>query len=188
MQHEARQSSHQLASTSYQDTGMSPNVNQVVPNQVVPTTLQEATATFAAHPTTITIVVGIVCMLGLRTATGEPWTGGDAVTAACIAVFWVVQEWLIHKYLLHAPFEWLGSRIHHDHHKQTYHHVSIDPVGIVVPFMVTSAGVLYGLLHDTPSLAYTAIASYYVMGLTYEWVHFLVHTRYVPRYVVVVVV
>lgn len=177
-QHDARASSHQLASTSYE-------AKPSRPQHPVPTTLQEAVATFAAHPTTIVILLGIASVLGMRSWTGAAWTGWDVLTAACVAGFWVVQEWAIHKYLLHAPFEWFGSKVHVDHHQQPYHHVSIDPLGIVLPFMMASGGVLYGLLHDAPSLALTATATYYAMGLTYEWVHFLVHTRYVPRYDVV---
>ena len=38
--------------------------------------------------------------------------GGDALTFACVVVFWAFQEWWMHKYLLHAPFKWLGTDIH----------------------------------------------------------------------------
>lgn len=169
-----REHSHHLASTSFQAT----HAHEGTP---VPSTLHGAVTTFARHPTTVVILGGIASVLVLRLRTqGAALGAWDAATVAAVATFWVLQEWAIHKYLLHAPFEWVGSKIHVDHHQQPYHHVSIDSLAIVVPFMVVAAGVFYTVL-DGDVLWLTATAAYYAMGLSYEWVHFLVHTRYVPR-------
>lgn len=149
------------------------------PHATVPDTLPSAVALFAAHPTTLVILAGIATLGTLRLLHSPSLGVADAVTVAAVAAFWVLQEWCIHKYLLHAPFEWVGSKIHVDHHKQPYHHVSIDSLSIVLPFMAVSAGIFHVLLGEALSL--TATAAYYAMGLSYEWVHFLVHTRYVPR-------
>lgn len=35
-----------------------------------------------------------------------------------------VQEWVIHAWLLHSPFDWMGRRIHVGHHQRPYFHVS----------------------------------------------------------------
>lgn len=39
-----------------------------------------------------------------------------------------VQEWVIHAWLLHSPFDWMGRRIHVGHHQRPYFHVSSDAV------------------------------------------------------------
>lgn len=148
----------------------------------VPTTLPSAVTTFATHPATVIILSGIACVLALRLQ-GPALGAWDALTVAAVAAFWVLQEWAIHKYLLHTTIDWVGSKIHIDHHQQPYHHVSIDSPSIVLPFMALAAGVFYVVLDGGKGsgLALTATAAYYAMGLTYEWIHFLVHTRYVPR-------
>jgi hypothetical protein len=33
----------------------------------------------------------------------------DVSVIGGVALFWAFQEWWMHKYLLHAPFEWLGT-------------------------------------------------------------------------------
>lgn len=170
--HQERQHSHHLASTSSPTHGTTPTPH-------VPDTLPSAVTMFAAHPTSVVITTGIVCVCALRLQ-GPALGVWDALTVAAVAAFWVLQEWAIHKYLLHAPFQWVGSKIHIDHHQQPYHHVSIDSLTIVVPWMIGAAGVLHVALHGG-ALSLSATAAYFTMGLCYEWVHFLVHTRYVPR-------
>jgi hypothetical protein len=53
------------------------------------------------------LVVALLASSALRlTGAGMPMVGGlDAVVIAAVAVFWAFQEWWLHKYLLHAPFE-----------------------------------------------------------------------------------
>ncbi len=70
-----------------------------------------------------------------------------------------------------------GKRIHEAHHKQAYHHVSIDEPHIVLGFMLLSAGLVFSTL-PTTSTAATACVAYWATGLiSYTLVHFLVHTR-----------
>ena len=40
----------------------------------------------------------------------------DLAAAVATAVFWCLQEWLIHDKLLHSPSTWFGETVHRWHH------------------------------------------------------------------------
>ncbi|PRW45324.1 fatty acid hydroxylase [Chlorella sorokiniana] len=104
----------------------------------------------------------------------------DAAVAGAVAAGWCVQEWVIHAWLLHAPFDWVGRRIHVGHHQRPYFHVSIDDPPIVLAFMAVSLTAFW-VGFGGSELAVTASLTYFAMGLLYEYTHFIVHTRYLPR-------
>lgn len=147
--------------------------------QEVPKTLPQAAATFCSHPSTILILAGLGALLWARVQQPlHPVT--DAAVAAAVAGGWCLQEWAVHALLLHSKFDWVGRRIHVGHHQRPYFHVSIDDPPIVVAFMAASLGLFWLGFHGS-ELALTAAISYFAMGLLYEWTHYIVHTRYVPR-------
>ena len=47
----------------------------------------------------------------------------DVGVAAGVAALWCLQEWVVHAWLLHSPFDWAGRRIHEGHHARPYFHV-----------------------------------------------------------------
>ncbi|XRB11540.1 fatty acid hydroxylase [Pseudoscourfieldia marina] len=152
----------------------------------VPETLREAVTTFAQHATPQCIALGLTAQLAARIALTPDvipqLSQQDVVVAACVASFWLFQEWFVHRWLLHSPFEWFGKDIHVGHHNNPYYHVSIDGPGLIVPAMLTSFVVFRLILFPNNwSLALTGCSVYYVMGLLYEWTHYLVHTKYVPK-------
>ena len=100
--------------------------------------------------------------------------------AAAVATWWLAQEWLVHGALLHSSWDWPGRAIHHGHHVAHYYHVSIDGPGLILPAMAASGALAWAALGAT-HMWLTAAIVYWCMGLLYEWTHFLVHTRYVPR-------
>lgn len=73
-----------------------------------------------------------------------------------------------------------GKSIHKEHHEQPYFHISLDPPALVIGVMLLAAGVFALLLGPASPLALTATAAYWSAGLLYEWLHYIVHTRYVP--------
>jgi Fatty acid hydroxylase superfamily len=149
--------------------------------QIVPTTMFGAIASFFASkdihgPRLVLVLLVGFLMQRLQigwTSAVTPWD--DIGVAMCALVFWWFQEHVMHKYLLHSEYDWMGKRIHQEHHEKPYHHVSIDPAPLMIAWF-TIVHVLLRLalpLH----LALTATMAYGIAGLFYEWTHFIVHTR-----------
>ncbi|CAM9274340.1 unnamed protein product [Chrysoparadoxa australica] len=103
----------------------------------------------------------------------------ELATLPLTVVGWAFQEWVMHKYLLHSKFEWFGRDIHEQHHALPYMHVCIDPPSLVAAWTAVAGSIIFMSLPQPQAL--TCLASYMGMGLMYEWVHFLVHTRVQPR-------
>ncbi|HLT36758.1 MAG TPA: sterol desaturase family protein [Enhygromyxa sp.] len=110
------------------------------------------------------------------------------IPVVILGVLWPVQEWVLHKYVLHLrPFELLGRRIdpyfakkHRDHHAQPDYIPDIFlPARVIVPLIPVTVG-FWWLLMPTPALALTAMIGYGGAALLYEWVHYLTHTSVTP--------
>ena len=68
----------------------------------------------------------------------------------------------------------MGHEIHEGHHEKPYYHVCIDPPDLVASWTIAAACIFRLLL--PPPLALTVLATYMIMGLVYEWTHYIVHT------------
>ncbi|CAN0453986.1 unnamed protein product, partial [Hapterophycus canaliculatus] len=75
---------------------------------------------------------------------------------------------------------WLGHDVHEAHHDKPFYHVCVDPPDLVAGWTLAAA-CIFKLLLPLP-LAMTVLAAYMSMGLVYEWVHFIVHTRCVKSF------
>ncbi len=153
-----------------------------------PQTLPEAARTFFRYPSP-RFLTGLVGMLvAARVVLGD-WSVWDAVVAAGLLAFWPVQEWLIHVFILHArpirlggrTFDHIAARKHRAHHGDPGNlEILFIPVqGFVVgiPFLL----VFWIGLTPAVALAFSGLAIYFVLTLHYEWIHFLIHSRYRPR-------
>lgn len=117
------------------------------------------------------------------------WSWWDLAVAAAITAFWPVQEWLIHVFILHfQPKTILGRRIdpltaqkHRAHHADPWRLELVFIPTHVLPLAGPAVFALYFLLLPTMPLVTTALATYFVLSFHYEWVHYIVHTRYKPR-------
>jgi hypothetical protein len=86
----------------------------------------------------------------------------NAVLGLGVAV-WVAQEWFIHAKLFHGNIEWFGKRIHEDHHKETYHHISIDGADLALPVIGLACAVFMTIFGSV--LGSTGAFAYVFMGL-----------------------
>uniref|UniRef100_A0A383WJJ5 Fatty acid hydroxylase domain-containing protein n=1 Tax=Tetradesmus obliquus TaxID=3088 RepID=A0A383WJJ5_TETOB len=145
--------------------------------QHVPRTLPDVMRVFLAHPSAAVPTAAICGLCALRLQ--QPLTAADPLVAAAVVLLWLVQEWAAHKYLLHSDMDWLGKTIHRQHHETPYFHISLDPPGLILSVMAAAA-LLFGLLFQWGPLSLTATAAYYSAGLLYEWLHYVVHTHWVP--------
>jgi hypothetical protein len=150
------------------------------------TTLRSALDEFVRHRTP-QLLAGEVALLLVARLLWTSWSLADAFVVAALVAFNPFSEWLIHVYLLHCPAD--GSRrdrlagySHRRHHEdpRDLRFQFIHPA-VIVGALPLNALILLGF--RTPS-AVTAVLTIAVLTLTYEWVHFLIHTDYAPKHAV----
>ena len=153
-----------------------------------PSTLADAVRLFVSQPSPRTLLALVVGAAGLRAILGDP-SWWDLAVAAAIVALWPLQEWLIHVFILHyRPRRWLGRswdfaipRSHRAHHREPWRvELIFIPMRAFAYALVVLAVPLL-VLDPAPARAATAGLVYFALALHYEWVHFLVHTRYRPR-------
>ncbi len=142
------------------------------------------------------VLIAAALLLGsARLLLGDPGRGDLIVLGVTIAITGPV-EWIIHKFLLHAPEDAWTSRTlgtgsgHRQHHldppeiewlmlRGTDAAVFITAFGAVTAAWVVPLMWITGSAFLGPFLTAWTLAA---LGLAhYEWVHLMVHTRYRPR-------
>jgi hypothetical protein len=99
----------------------------------------------------------------------------DVAAFSTAVIVWWFQEHFMHLHLLHSKFDWMGKDIHAGHHAKPYHHISIDPAGLVMGWLLTVHVILCMVL-PLP-MALSATVGYASAGLFYVWAHYIVHTK-----------
>jgi hypothetical protein len=153
-----------------------------------PRTLGEAVPEFFRHVSPWVISVALAVAATARVQVGD-WSAWDLVPVAAVLAYWPIQEWLIHVFILHFKPIQLGRwqldfrvpRKHRQHHRQPW-----DISLLFIPlhsylYSIPLTILLWILFTPTPALALTGITSVFALTLHYEWVHYLVHTRVMPR-------
>ena len=139
--------------------------------------------------------VAAALLITARLAVGD-WGRGDVIALCVTIAITGTVEWVIHKYLLHAPEDaWTSRKLgtgsgHRQHH--------LDPPAIewlllggldagvfISMFGIVTAGWVIPLMWLTGSALLGPFLTAWTLAalglLHYEWVHLLVHTRYRPR-------
>ncbi|WP_194816723.1 sterol desaturase family protein [Nocardia sp. XZ_19_385] len=143
---------------------------------------------FTRHRSPWMIGTAFVAALTLRILVGD-WQITDALVPALMLAAFPAVEWVIHVLVLHwrpkrvGPFR-LDSELARKHRE---HHV--DPRNIPLIFIPTRSlvVVIVALLALTAfafprtGLGLTFLLTITVIGLCYEWTHYLVHTDYKPK-------
>ena len=148
------------------------------------TTLRDALDEFVRHRSPQLLAGEVAVLLAVRIAWGH-WSVVDAIVAAALLAFNPFSEWLIHVFILHCPAngslrDRLAGMSHRQHHEdpRDLRFQFIHPA-VILGGMPLNALLVLGI--RTPS-AVTAVLMITALTLTYEWVHFLIHTDYVPRH------
>lgn len=155
-------------------------------------TKTEAARAFVAQPSGRVLLTTVVSLVALRSVVG-PFTVADlalvAVTIALVGPF----EWLVHRFLLHAPadsarMKTLGTgKGHVEHHKDPaelewlmLNWIDAAVFSMTLGVLAVLFAIPTALLLDADRLAtfVTAWTAAAVGLLHYEWVHLLAHTRY----------
>jgi hypothetical protein len=142
------------------------------------------TGTFSAR----ILIPAVLGSAVARVALGG-WRWWDLGIVAIILGAQPFTEWIIHVTILHwkpkhlgrFTIDPLGARRHRQHHA--------DPkiLGLVLvprPILVSTAVLevpVFWLLTPTWRLALTGLMTSYAVYLSYEWVHFLIHSSYRPK-------
>ncbi len=114
----------------------------------------------------------------------------ELIGPAVILVLEPFIEWVIHVFLLHfKPKQMFGRHVDpYVARKHRAHHSAPRDVALVllparVPVIALPIAVLLTVLfgRDDPKAAATTLAFGFFMLLTYEWTHFLIHSKYRPR-------
>lgn len=152
-------------------------------------TLDAALREFLRHPSPWLIGVTLVAALICRILVGD-WQPTDALVPAVMLVAFPIFEWIVHVTVLHWRPRRLGpipidselARKHREHH--------VDPRNIPLIFIPTKTlSALVVLLVALAAFAFprtglglTFLITITVLGLTYEWTHYLIHTDYKPKH------
>lgn len=150
-------------------------------------TLAAAAREYLRHPSPRAILAVLALCLGLRLGTGG-FGGGDLLLLGGLLLYWPFMEWAVHVYVLHSrPRGWFGRglyRLFGARHRQ-HHQGPADVELTFLPLRGIVASLLgyaaLALLLPSWSLRLTAIAGVCLLGLFYEWTHFLCHVPYRPR-------
>jgi sterol desaturase/sphingolipid hydroxylase (fatty acid hydroxylase superfamily) len=133
------------------------------------------------------LLAGLAAVWTIRLLVGQ-WSFWDAAVLLGVVGFWPVQEWVIHVFVLHLkPFRLFGRQIdpiiarnHRNHHRNPWDPaLGLTPPHIIWLYCCGLPGVWLPFL-PVP-LAITGVATYFSLVLNYEWIHYLIHTSYVPH-------
>lgn len=150
-------------------------------------TLAQVMGVFVRHRTPALILALASGAGALRLALGAI-RASEAVLLLIVALYWPVQEWAAHRFILHLrPRTVCGVRVdpyfarrHRRHHQNPAHFPDVFlPVGVVVGAFAVFFAAVWAVAGA--ALAASALTIVSLAALLYEWTHFLAHTDYPPR-------
>lgn len=151
-------------------------------------TLGDAAREFVRHPSPWMIGFALILSLAARCAAGD-WRLTDALVPVAMLAAFPFFEWIIHVFVLHwKPRRFgrvtLDSVLARDHR---LHHMDPRDVPLIfIPWRallwILPAAVAVALLaFPRPALGLTFLSFLTVLGLCYEWCHYLIHSDYKPK-------
>jgi Fatty acid hydroxylase superfamily len=151
-------------------------------------TLGDAVREFCKHPSPLMIGGALVAALTARIVVGD-WQLTDAVVPVAMLALFPFFEWVVHVFVLHWRPRRLGpvtidsllARKHREHH--------VDPRAVPLVFIpwrallwvMPLAVAVAALAFPRIGLGLTHLVFLTVLGLGYEWCHYLIHSDYKPR-------
>lgn len=162
--------------------------NPMRPPDTLPRTAAEAISVFMRHPSGWLISLFIILCASIRLYWGSlGWA--DAAIAAVIVAYFPFNEWLIHVFMLHykprmvfgRKIDFLLPKTHRQHHADPWNlELVFIPRHIHWTTPLTIA-LLTWLFWPWKELLFTGLTVYLILGLHYEWVHFLAHIPWCPN-------
>jgi Fatty acid hydroxylase superfamily len=151
-------------------------------------TLAGAGREFVHHPTPWMLTGTLLAAAAARLAMGD-WQITDAVVPPAMLAVFPFAEWMIHVVILHwrprriagVTVDPLLSRKHRDHHVEPRDlplvFIPWQSLLWVLPLAVAIALIVF----PSPGRGLTFLAFLALLGIGYEWCHYLIHTDYQPK-------
>jgi hypothetical protein len=134
------------------------------------------------------IVMALAAAVAYRVSLGG-WGWRDLLGPLVIVALEPFTEWTVHVFLLHLRPRTIAGRLfdpyvarkHRAHHEAPRRATLVLlPLRVVVIMLPVAAAITVLFGQGKPS-SYTTLAFAYGMLLTYEWTHFLIHSKYRPK-------
>lgn len=161
--------------------------NPMRPPDTLPRERGAALRLFWTHPSPL-LIAAFVLGFGAWRLSMAPLGWKDAAVAAAVLAYFPFNEWLIHVYLLHyKPRRLFGRTIdfhlpvtHRRHHADPW-----NPRWVFIPrhvhaLTLPAVAILLWALWPWKELVLSGEVSYLLLGLHYEWVHYLAHIPWCP--------
>jgi hypothetical protein len=161
---------------------------QITGSRRTQVTLRASARAFVRHPSPWMIGVMLVGALAARLAVGD-WRWTDALVPVVMVALFPFVEWVVHVCVLHWRPRRLG-RVELDSllaRKHRAHHADPRDIPLVfIPWQVLAKLIpvyvaVAVLAFPRLGLGLTALAWLGVLGMFYEWTHYLIHSDYKPR-------
>lgn len=142
---------------------------------------------FVGHKTPA-LILGLALSAAVFRLLAEPLHAREALLVPIVALYWPLQEWTAHRFILHLrPRTIWGvhidphfARRHRRHpHNPAYFPDVFLPVGVVVGAFASFFVLTWAVAGA--AMAGSALTVVSLAALLYEWTHFLAHTDYAPR-------
>ena len=151
-------------------------------------TLSDAWREFTSYPSPWLIAAALLGAVTARIVIGD-WQYTDALVPVVMVALFPFFEWLIHVFILHwrprrigrLTIDSLLARKHREHHMAPR---SVPEIFIPWPALlwVLPVSIAVALLvFPRSGLGLTFLAFLTVLGLAYEWSHYLIHSDYKPK-------
>ncbi|MGQ4598793.1 sterol desaturase family protein [Nocardia sp. R6R-6] len=150
--------------------------------------LGQALREFLRHPSPWMIATTLVGA-SIGRVVGGDWQPTDLLVPAAMLAVFPVFEWIVHVTVLHWRPRRVGpirldselARKHREHH--------VDPRNIPLIFiptrtlcvLIVALIALAGFTFPRLGLGLTFLITITLLGLGYEWTHYLIHTDYKPK-------
>lgn len=124
------------------------------------------------------VVLSISGFIYTRCQLPIPLSLSECTVFLSMIVFWSIQEYGLHRVVLHSKFNHIGKEIHQGHHEKNYFHISIDPPALLLGWLLVAHLIIKSIFPW--HICLSATIGYALSGLFYEWSHYIVHTKVRP--------
>ena len=174
-------------STAVNSTTTSQHQQQQQEEEVIPSTWSQAIHRFFLGkdigPLLVVLTISTFIYKRYQLLSINPLTITELSIFITSILFWWVQEYFIHRVLLHSTYNWFGKVYHRQHHHKNYYHVAIDPPELLLGWLFTAHFIIRMVVLPNQHqyhLCLSVTIGYSLAGLVYEWSHYIVHTKVQP--------